>query len=442
MNITDYTGAVSYISSIPRFADKNDFTNMKAFYEYMDKELSLENKENKVFHVAGTNGKGSTCAYLASVSRAMGKRTGVFTSPHLTDICERIVVDDKQIEEQEFFAAFKKVYDLLGQFKAQEAYSSYIPTYFAWLFFIAAVAFKRAGAEVIIWETGLGGRLDATNVIVHKSISIITEIGFDHMEYLGDTIEKIATEKAGIIKAGVPVVATFREVASKKVIEKMALEQNAYCIFVKKPVEIKVNEAGRAIDFCYKSRYYSSADFEINTIAEYQTENATLALSALEQVYTKAELSLEKLRLGLLNMKWQGRMEEIEPGVIFDGAHNVDGITAFLKSVNNMENKGKKYLLFSAVTDKQADKMLKLINASGLFYKIVLAHMDNERGIDDDTLEKLKNQLANFENIEIYNDAFVAYEILKKDMQKSDYLFVCGSLYLIGELKRRIKEND
>lgn len=438
-NILDFDVAVSYISSIPHFADTNDFVNMRAFYHYMNDRFSLEDSRKKVFHVAGTNGKGSTCAYLASMHKAMGKRTGVFTSPHLTDIRERIVVDGDYVTEEVFFKAFKIVSEVLKSFRENSEYKNYVPTYFTWLFFIAAIVFKEENTDVIIWETGLGGRLDATNVIINKNVSIITEIGFDHMEYLGNTLKEIAGEKAGIIKSGIPVIAVDRENEATGVIKTYAKKQNATFNFVKIPEKINLREDGTGIDFYYKSRYYNNAIFGINTIATYQCENASIALAAMEVVYTEDELSLDMMRKGLLNMKWQGRMEEIDKGIILDGAHNIDGIAALLETVKSISCTGKKLLLFSAVADKQADKMLNMICASKEFDVIALTHIDNYRGIDIASLKKLGEQ---FGHLEVYEDVFAAYTRLKSSMQSGDYLFVCGSLYLIGELKWRILKDD
>lgn len=430
-DIRNYSDAVSYISSIPRFADKNDFIYMEAFYRYMN----LENAGCKVFHVAGTNGKGSTCAYIASMCRAMGKSVGMFTSPHLVDVRERILLDDRMISEDEFYNAFMQVYEKYQSFIEDERYKTYIPTYFAWFFFVAAAFYHEAGPDVIVWETGLGGKLDATNTLLHKDVCIITEIGLDHMEYLGDTIDKIAAEKAGILRAGIPVVMADRDNAATAVIQTAAktLGNKVYPVSKK---TIKTEVLGRkGIDFWYKSRYYGNVKFTLGSLGSYQPENASLALTAMELAYGKDELTYEIMSDGLAAMSWSGRMEIIEPGVVFDGAHNVDGIEALLESVKSDGCMGKRYMLFSAVTDKQASVMMSMIEASSLFDCIAVAHIDNSRGTP---IEELAELVKDIQGSRIYGDVYEAYDELRQMLKDEDMLYVCGSLYLIAELKKRI----
>ena len=430
-NIKSYEDAVSFINTIPRFADKKDFEYMQTFYNYMN----IEDAGRKVFHIAGTNGKGSTCSYLASIHRAMGKRTGVFTSPHLTDVRERIAIDGEMISKDDFLTAFLFVYEKYHEFIAADYYANYHPTYFAWLFFVAAVYFNMKKVDVIIWETGLGGRLDATNVVNKKDVCIITEIGLDHMEYLGDTLEAIASEKAGIIRSGVPVVIADREnEATVKLLEECKL-RGAVCIRVGKCENTIKNHTNDSIDFLFNSSYYYNATFRISTYAKYQVENASLALASMETVYDKTQLSLDVLQEGILNMKWPGRMEIIEPGVVFDGAHNVDGISALLESVKADGCVGKRMLLFSAVADKQADIMLGLIQESGLFERIALAHIDNSRGLE---VEKLLSLVKCGDEVSAYEDVTEAYKDMKQYRGPEDMLYVCGSLYLVVELKSQI----
>lgn len=429
-NITSYNDAVSYITSIPRFADKNDFIYMSAFYRF----LGLEREDVKVFHVAGTNGKGSTCAYLASMHMAMGKKVGLFTSPHLVDIRERITISGAMVSEEEFFDAFVYVVNKYEEFIMDEVFASYRPTYFAWFFFVGAVCFYNAKVDAIIWECGLGGKLDATNTIVRKDVCVIAEVGLDHMEILGDTIEEIAGEKAGILKENVPVVFIGNRSEVSAVIRDAAKKCGA--VIGREIKDVNVESRGdKRIDFSYNSRYYNNVMLILGSIARYQAENASLAVAAMEQVYGSDELDLDTIQEGLLNMKWPGRMEEIEPGIVFDGAHNVDGIKALLDTVSRCECNGKRYLLFSAVTDKQADIMLDMIYESKLFDEVGLAHIDNSRGIDTDALCRLAEGR---DCTTVYSDVMSAYATLKGKLEGEDMLYVCGSLYLIAQLESEL----
>lgn len=437
--IDNYEDAVSYIMSIPRFADKDEYRKMREFYALLNNERKLDETlpreaqggahTLRQFHVAGTNGKGSVCAYLTSIHMAMGRHVGTFTSPHLVDVRERITVDGRMIGKDEFLAAFRRVAAALG--KKPE----YSPSYFAWFFFVALEAFMTAGVDAIIWETGLGGRLDATNVIDDKDVCIITSIGLDHMEYLGDTPELIAREKAGILRSRIPAVIFDKTEESTEAIKDVAKGLNTPLTLVGK-TSVKMGVYGhKGIDFSYDSRYYNNVMFKIGSLGAYQVWNASLAIAAMEIVYEQNELSLEALRAGLENMKWPGRMEEIEPGVIFDGAHNVDGIEAFIDSVGMDGCLGKRHLLFSAVGDKQADIMLDMIVRSGHFFQIGVAHIDNTRGIDTETLKKM---CEGIESASVYGSVREAYEDLKTLREEGDRLYVCGSLYLVGELKALI----
>lgn len=434
MKMEKYEDAVSYIMSIPRFSGKNENLHTESFLNF----LNCFDSKAKYIHVAGTNGKGSVCAFMTSICMEMGMKTATFTSPHLVDIRERIAVDGKMIAKEEFLSCFVLVRDALEDYRKQ-GNEDYSPSFFSYLFFIGMEAFHRAGAEVVILETGLGGRLDATNSIPAKAVSIITEIGMDHMEVLGDTIEKIAAEKAGIIKAGVPLVFADRKGPASRVITETAERLGADYYPIIAPNSDKILPINKRIAFSYESRYYNNVTLKIESPAVYQVENAMLALAGLERVFEKDRISLKDMEEGLLKMKWPGRMEEVEPGVFFDGAHNVDGVKMFLESVKRDECKGKRRLLFSAVTDKQAHEMLGLIEESGLFDELATGCMETGRSKSREELEDL---VKDNRNASVFDSVTEAYRMLRASKRADDYLYVCGSLYMIGELKGGNGYND
>ncbi|MDE6365081.1 MAG: hypothetical protein K2L86_12615 [Lachnospiraceae bacterium] len=208
-----YAEAEHFLEEVPRFTKKNALEDTRGFYEFIqncEKGRYREERLGIIIHVAGTNGKGSVCAFLESICRISGYRTAMFTSPHLVMTRERFRVDGSMISEEMFLEAFNWLAVQVERYHSVKP--DYCPTYFERLFFMGIYVFARADVGVTILETGLGGRLDTTNVVKRPAVSVITEIGLDHMEYLGDTIEKIAAEKAGILKAGVPVVFTDRKV--------------------------------------------------------------------------------------------------------------------------------------------------------------------------------------------------------------------------------------
>ena len=451
MNVNDvknYEAAVSYCLEIPRFTKKNSMESTRAFYEFLGKPGS----RSKLVHVAGTNGKGSVCAFLQSICMQMNVKVGMFTSPHLCDIRERVRMDGKWMEKEDFYAAFVQLTEKLTAFRAQkEMQQDYHPSFFEWLFFIAMLYFEKTNPEVILLETGLGGRLDATNCIQNPALTIITKIGFDHMEYLGETIEEIAGEKAGIIKPGVPVIYLKDKKEADAVIAEKAKSLSCPCIFVSKEDVNSIFFQDKHIDFSYKSRYYGYIRFSVATTAFYQVENAILAINAAEELFKDNSLSSENdnntlkevarthsiceseiLQKGIAAMHWEGRMEEVWPGVFLDGAHNEDGINAFLESVSRDDCRGKRGLLFSAVSDKQYGKMAKMITDSGLFSQIYTAPIESARGVEAKELELV------FEGAEHVKHAGSPEEALTEmldDRRVDDYLYVAGSLYLIGQLK-------
>lgn len=435
MNLSEiktYEGAVSYCLAVPRFTKKNDMEYTRAFFKYM----KSPGTKAEIIHIAGTNGKGSVSAFLQSICLQSGKKVGMFTSPHLCDIRERIRIDGQMCSEEDFLQGFLAVKEAL--FAYREEYpekKEYHPTFFEMLFFIGMICFGKEEPDVIILETGLGGRLDATNIIEKPALCVITEIGFDHMEYLGDNLATIAGEKAGIIKPGVPVVYWKENEEVFTVIEEKAKSLSSPCIPVSKDdVDLKFF-GDKYIDFSYNSRYYDYVGLRVNTKAVYQTLNASLAVCAALELW-RDEVT-PYLAEAIASMRWEGRMEEVLPGVFFDGAHNEDGIGAFLTSVEHDGCKGVRSLLFSVVQDKESRKMADMIVESGLFAKIYTAPIASDRSVSKEVLEEL---FGTGSKVYYFDTPEQALDGMLCDRGTEDYLYVAGSLYLIGQLKEWLKE--
>lgn len=426
--VTDYAKAEKYILEIPKFTKKNTWEQTREFYEFLGKP----GKNSKMIHVAGTNGKGSTCAYMNSVLSKEGYQVGMFTSPHLVTMRERIRVGTVLISEQEFVAIFQQLSEKINRFKEETKKEEYHPTFFEFLFFIAMLYFEEKKPDVIILETGLGGRLDATNVIDAPKVAVITEIGLDHTEYLGDTLEKIAEEKAGIIKKGSHVVYSRNRQETSVVIERKVEETGVLCKSVEKLEKEAYRFGDKTIDFSFYSRYYGYIPICLNTTAVYQIENARLALTALEE--SGVVLSKNGMQEGIAVCKWEGRMEEILPGVYLDGAHNEDGIDAFVASVKEDGCQGKRWLLFSAVADKEYTSMKEKLVNSGLFDRIYAATLKNTRSIEKKDLENIfKDQ-----KVSIADTAYEGLQEMIALRSKEDLIYVVGSLYLVGEIKEHL----
>lgn len=431
-----FEAAVSYILEIPRFCAKNDTESTKEFLKLLG-----TNEKSTVIHVAGTNGKGSVCAFLNSVHMKMGKKTGLFTSPHLVDIRERICIDNKMISKEDFCRYTNAVLDYVDKFNGGGG--NYHPSYFEFLFFIAVMYFKDNDTEVDIYETGLGGRLDATNSLPRKNLSVITSIGMDHMEYLGNTLGEIAAEKAGIIKQGVPVAYICGKSESDDVIKKAASDKGVkvYCAG-RDSVNILRREE-KNIDFSYKYGYDSNVIFSVRTYALYQVDNASLALCALQALYGDDIVKCDEVKAGIADMQWPGRLEKIGPNVFLDGGHNVDGLEALVKSVSEDGCTEKRWLLFSAVSDKQVALMSDVLIGSGLFEEVGICTIDSSRATDIETLKKIVTDSmktsASDISLKIYGGAGEAYDDMVGRLPDNRVLYICGSLYLVGAVKEHIK---
>lgn len=435
----NFNEAQTYINQIPKFTKKHTPQETCAFFEFLGRPA--ENGTIKIIHVAGTNGKGSVCAYMNSALSSLGFTTGMFTSPHLVSMCERIKKNGQDISEEEFVQTTELLIKKINEYK--EIDNEYHPTFFEFLFFLNMMYFETHPVDYLILETGLGGCLDATNVIKNPILCIITEIGRDHVEYLGETLPEIAGQKAGIIKESVPVVYADRENEATGIILETAKNRNSLCILVKNGSRKDVKITNKGIDFLFSTEYYGYIPITIATHATYQVENASLVVAGLELLMKRGHFiddsrdSLLQAVKGFLDMEWPARMQELLPGVFLDGAHNYDGICALLDTVKNDFCKGNRYLLFSAVNDKDIAHMAKRIVDSQLFDQIVLCRIPGERGTELSVLKGLLEQCSYRGSVNEISDPKDAFDFLLNLKEKNDYVYLTGSLYLAGYLLER-----
>ena len=425
--MTAFEQAEQYINEIPRFAGKNTVEDTSRLLTI----AGCDRLPFPVIHVAGTNGKGSVCACLASILKESGRRVGIFTSPHLVDIRERIRIDDEMISEDRFAEVFREV-QILAEEGKEEGLSH--PSFFEYLFLMAMIYFRDEKPDAVILETGLGGRLDATNSVKHPALCVITEIGFDHMQYLGNTLEEIAGEKAGIIKKGVPVIFPDRRPETTRVLVNRAKEIGSRAVLLEKSNILDINTGNKNIDFSLHTGYYNYIGLSLHMVALYQVENASLAVLAAEELNREGYLiGEEAIRKGLLGAYWPGRMEEVQPGIFLDGAHNEDGIEALLATVKALPCRGERKLLFGVVADKQYEKMIRRIAESGLFTEIAVTTLSSDRSASLTELSKLWRQYEL--PCRFYEDAGEAFGWLLAGRKEADVIYVAGSLYLIGQIK-------
>ena len=440
-HITTFEQAVEYLYKVPLFTRKNTLEDTRAFLH----KLGYPDRKLKIIHVAGTNGKGSVCAYLRFILEEAGYSTAVFTSPHLTDIRERFLIRGKEMSRDAFLEAFLQIYDGLD-WKNLERGQGYHPTFFEYLFFIAMIAFAREKPDYCILETGLGGRLDATNAVTSKDISVITRIGLDHTKYLGNTIEEIAAEKAGILQSHTSVIFADTDIKSSRVILRRAAELESRAYAVSKYDYAFLNFKNKSIDFSLHTRYYGYIRLTLHTIALYQMENAALAVRTAEVLDEGRTITADQIARGVEKCFWAGRMEEILPEVYLDGAHNEDGIRAFLDTVRTDGWQGRRSLLFSAAADKDYGKMLRLLARSGLFYRIAASGMRTERGAKPEVLGRLLEQYPGC-SYTLYDNVDTAFHDLldgqkgPEGQKEGERIYIVGSLYLAGEIKELLEHD-
>ena len=426
-----YQEAVAYIEEIPKFTEKHSLAYIRDFL----KRMGNPGMDRKIIHVAGTNGKGSVCAYMQAVLLEMGRRTGFFTSPHLISLNERIVVDREQIDDAEFLAVFEQVKETVDGMAADGVSH---PSYFEFLFGMAMLAFAQADVEYIILETGLGGRLDATNAVEHPAVAVITSISLDHTAYLGDTVEQIAAEKAGIIKEGVPVIFDGTDPGAAAVIEARAKALHADCRKLGKNA-FEIREITRKhIAFSRGSAYDKDELWTIRGCGTYQMMNVSLALAALETVLPEEYVDYERWKKAVSRVVWKGRMEEIRPGIFLDGAHNPGAVEAFADTLDALGERGP-VILFSAVSDKEYEKMVSILCGrvkTGLY---IVTEIKDSRKVPARELGEIFRRYTDSQVLVCREPAEALQEALAR---RHDRCICClGSLYLIGELRRLFEEN-
>ena len=422
-----YEEAIGYILDIPKFTKKNTLLHTEQFLA----ELGDPQEKMKVIHVAGTNGKGSVCAYVNAMLLSEGKTVGLFTSPHLIKMNERIVINGCEITDEEFLAVFEEVLRTVRQMEEKGAPH---PTFFEFLFGMAALAFAKAGVEYAVTETGLGGRLDATNVVKHPVLTVLTSIGMDHMEYLGNTLGQIAAEKAGIIKPGVPVFFAEGKTESNIVIEKHAKKMGCPCKKIGKSAYEILAITGKYIAFSCSNAYYGNTTWNLGNIGIYQVENAMLALEAM-RFLVGDEGHPDRWRKALAALRRAGRMEEIFPDFYIDGAHNTSAVEGFAASVPKTE---KKIILFSAVQEKAYEEMIHILCAEVPSDFYMVTAINNTRAVRPEVLRDIFRKYTDRPVImkETIEEAISYLRVHRK----GHTVYCLGSLYLAGEIKALMQE--
>ena len=402
-----YAAAIQFLYGLRLFGAKFGLENTRKLAAL----AGHPQEKLRFLHVAGTNGKGSTCAMLESIYRASGLRVGLFTSPHLVSFRERIQVNRQLISEKEVVRLVTETQPRLKQFPADHH-----PTFFEVITVMALQFFAEQKCELVIWETGLGGRLDATNIVTPLA-SIITNIAFDHEQWLGDTLAKIAAEKAGIIKPGVPVITATDAPEAMAVIEKSAHENGAALTRVFSP---------------HAPRLAPCASL----LGAHQKINAALALATVEILQPQIPVAAEDLRAGLAGVDWPGRLQLIEaPGgrkILLDGAHNVAGAEALRATLEKNFAGARPLLIFGALADKNWPDICRILAPlAGKCSAVPVASERTAAALELVTAFRSANpaaEAAAFDNLAAAINA----------SNDEPFVVITGSLYLVGEALERL----
>ncbi len=421
----NYREAVTWLEN--RNIPLGEFTldNIKELLKIFDKPQD----KLKIIHITGTNGKGSVASFIENALRENAYKVGKFTSPYITNIREEIEINNEEISEEDFAKLATEVREKVEELDEKKIFVSG----FEILTSIAYIYFARNNLDFAVMEVGMGGRVDATNVM-EKSIPVFCHISLDHANILGDTIGKIAHEKGGIIKENSKVFSYPQDEEARAELKKLSSEKNSdFYEFSQDEVEIlSSNEEGNIFNF----RDYKNV--EISLIGDHQALNASLALMVLDFLKKDYGLDEEKIKEGLKKAKNIGRTECLskDPLIIIDGSHNLDSIERIEESVKKFKYK-KLILGFSLLKDKDHDHILKKIE--NIADKIVLTEIDSDRHTD---LKELEAEFKKFSKKEIYpiKNREEAVEKTLSLAGEGDMILWCGSLYLIKDIRKTILE--
>ncbi len=431
----NYSDSINYLYGLGHevLAAKYRLENI----EILLKRLSNPQENYRSILVAGTNGKGSVAAMIESIASLAGHRVGLYTSPHLISIEERMRVCGEQISQDDFSKFASLIRTTSEQLVAENGLAN-VPTFFEQVTAIALAYFREAQVELAILEVGLGGRLDATNA-VDRMVSVITSIDFDHQETLGNSIEEIAAEKAAIIKIGAQaVIGKQRFKKAFDVLQQRCDDTGVFPVITNQPTDVSLINFGQPV-FKYQSQQGNDYDVQLALRGRHQAANAAIAIEVCETISEAGfKISHEAIIKGLAEVNWQGRLEffDGEPAFLFDGAHNPAGAKV-LKDFLQENWQGSLTLVFAAMSDKDIEGM-----AAELFSlpeKIILTRVDEKRGASKERLNAAAAialcEVIHTDNVE--QALSTALAITPPD----GLICIAGSLYLVGAVKKLHQEN-
>ncbi|HNX91349.1 MAG TPA: folylpolyglutamate synthase/dihydrofolate synthase family protein [Candidatus Omnitrophota bacterium] len=430
-----YSEALSYLNSFVNF-EQTGLEAIKTRFDldklkFVLKEMGDPQKKYKTVHIAGTKGKGSTAAFVSSMLRSSGFRTGLYISPHVTDLRERISVDGEKISEMDLCHAVSELKGYLDDLGPATNF-----TYFEVFTLMSMLFFMCKKVDYAVFECGLGGRLDATNVI-DPEVSCITSISYDHMQILGNKLTQIASEKAAIIKQGVPCVTCSQKTAVMHLLKERCSEVAVPLIVAGKDIQYKVKnigESGTRVEI--KGELFDYGECEINMLGDFQPDNAALAVGVFEQIVKKHRKDfcgdiIHAAKAGISNAYLPGRMEIVSrnPLFVIDGAHNGDSAERLKSSVEQIFKYDKVILILGISNDKDIPAICKAL--AGLSSLVILTRAGVSRSADPHLLRGYFGK----EGCTVTGDSKEAVGMALASAHKSDMILATGSFFLISEIR-------
>lgn len=427
-----YEEALKWIHGRLRLGIKPGLTRMNIMME----KLGYPEKNIKTIHIGGTNGKGSTVAYLRNILESAGLTVGTFTSPYIEQFNERISINGVPIADEEIRELANILYPIVMEMDKDELGG---PTEFEIITAMSLYYFAFVQKpDVVLYEVGLGGRFDSTNII-RPLLSIITSIGLDHTAILGETYSEIAFEKAGIIKENTPVIAAVKQQEAEEVIVRRAKEENAPNYLLGKHFIVEdyhSNEDGES--FTFKTAATKLNDLQIGMLGEHQAENASLAVMAAMLLKDSLKVSVADIKTGLLRARWAGRLEILskDPYVLVDGAHNQEGVEALVDVLQTRYKDKKKSILFAALSDKKTDKMIEKLGQAAT--DITFTSFDFQRAAAGEALFRESSHPNKY----FTEDWKRSITERLESLEKHEMLVITGSLYFLSNVLAFWKERN
>ena len=422
----NYEEAINFIQNTNKFGSVLGLDNIRELLE----RLGNPQDQLRVVHIAGTNGKGSTLAFLAGIFRESGYRAGRYVSPASFSYEERFRINEENISKKDLCFYMEKIKNVAEEM-VKDGLSH--PTMFEIETALSFLYFLDKKVDVVLLETGMGGRLDATNVVKKPIATVIASIGMDHMQFLGDTLEKIASEKAGIIKEGCPVISYDNTKEVNEVIKNKAKQMHAKVTFVNSAGIRVLQESLNGESFSYRSsdgRWYEK--IEIPLLGRHQINNAALALETLNVIKNYYCISDFQTEDGMRKTIWRGRIEilEREPMVICDGAHNPDGAKSLLSFLQNNFTNQRLIYIMGVLSDKDYEQMVQILAPAA--DKIYTVAPDNPRALSS---RELCNCISKYhQNVEERQRLAECLSEVRQKAEKDDVIIICGTLSFQNEL--------